>query len=99
MSGLKSALDLSMERTSNQAASKLSDSQKKEISEIRLEYKAKIADKEVILETKLKHVGDRTPPEQIHQVVEELKQAFVTDKSALEEEMEAKVDAVKKRKK
>jgi len=95
MSGLKSALELSLERSAEHAKGKLSDDQKNKISEIRLEYKAKIADKEVILDSKINRLEDRTPPEQIPSVTEELKKTFFDEKKALEDEMESKIEAIR----
>jgi hypothetical protein len=42
MSGLKSALELSLERSAEHAQGNLSDKQKKEISDIRIVYKSRI---------------------------------------------------------
>jgi len=98
MSGLKSALELSLERSAEHAKGNLSDKQKEEISDIRIEYKAKIADKEVILDSKIKRLGERTPPAQIPMAVEELKQEFSMAKKSLEEEMEAKIEKVRNKK-
>ena len=70
MSGLKSAWELSLEKSDRlvpelKKTKKLSDAQKKEIQEIRNEYKAKIADKDVTLQDKLNKLGGRTRPEEI----------------------------------
>ncbi len=99
MSGLKSALELSLERSAEHAKEKLSDEQKKAISEIRIEYKAKIADKEVILDSKINHLVDRTPPEQIPLVSEELKQTFFDEKKSLEDEMELRIEKIRNQEK
>ena len=65
---------------------------KEKISEIRKEYKAKIADKDVMLQDKLRKLHDRTPPEEIQFAVEELQNKFMEEKKALEEEMEKNID-------
>ena len=59
MSGLKSAWELSLERSEKlvpelKNKKKITKQQKKKISDIRMEYKAKIADKDVMLQDKLK---------------------------------------------
>ncbi len=100
MSGLKSAWELSMEKSEKlvpelKKNKKLSDAQKKEIQEIRNEYKAKIADRDVTLQDKLNKLSDRTPPEELQVVAEELKKQFFEEKQALEAEREQKIEAVR----
>jgi len=100
MSGLKSAWELSLERSDKlvpelKSNKKLTKKQKEEISEIRKEYGAKIADKDVMLQDKLSKLPDRTRPEEIHVVAEELQKVFAEEKKALEEEMEQKIDSAR----
>ena len=100
MSGLKSAWELSLERSDQlvpelKKRKKLTQKQKKAISEIRTDYKARIADKDVTLLDKLNKLADRTPPEMLQSVSEELKEKFIQEKKQLEEEMEKAVEAVR----
>ena len=100
MSGLKSALELSLERSEKMVPElknkkKISKKQKEKIGEIRKEYRAKIADKDVMLQDKLKKVHDRTPPQEIQIVIEELKNNFMEEKKAFEEEMEKKIESAR----
>jgi len=102
MSGLKSAWELSLEKSEKlvpelKSKKKLTEKQKKEISEIRREYKAKIADKDVTLQDKVSKLAHRIPPEEIEIACGELKQRFAEEIKALEEEMERKIDAVRQR--
>jgi hypothetical protein len=102
MSGLKSAWELSLEKSDKlvpelKGKKKLDERKKKEINEIRKEYKAKIADKDVTLQDRLNKLAQRTPPEELESVGEELKRQFVDEKKGLEEEMESKVEAVRHR--
>jgi len=102
MSGLKSAWELSLERSNEmlpdmKKSKKLTQKQKEEIAEIRREYHARIADKDVSLQDKLKKLGDRIPPEEIELALDELKRQFATDKTTLEEEMEKKIESVRGR--
>lgn len=104
MSGLKSAWELSLERSDKlvpelKKQKKLTKKQKDEIAEIRVDCKVKIADKEVTLEGKLKKIADRTPPEEIPLVTEELQNQFADDKKSLEEERDARIEAVRDRSK
>lgn len=102
MSGLKSAWELSLEKSDKlvpelKGKKKLGERKKKEINEIRKEYKARIADKDVTLQDRLNKLAQRTPPEEMESVSEELKRQFVGEKNGLEEEMESKVEAVRHR--
>lgn len=98
MSDLKSAWELSMEKSDKmdpgiKKRKKLTRKQKEQISEIRKDYQAKIADKDITLQYKLQNLSDRTPPEQLQQVSEQLKQEFAEEKEALEKELEGKIDS------
>jgi exonuclease VII large subunit len=100
MSGLKSAWELSLERSDKlvpelKSKKKISKKQKDEIKEIRMEYKAKIADKDVMHQDKLSKLTDRVPPEEIQLVAEQLQKEFAEEKNALEEEMEKKIESVR----
>ena len=100
MSGLKSAWEISLEKSDKlvpevKKRKKLTDRQKKQIAEIRKEYKAKIADKDVTLQHKLNHLEDRIPPEQLEMESEKLKKEFAEEKEKLESELEAEIEAVR----
>lgn len=100
MSGLKSAWELSLEKSDRMVPEikkqkKLTPEQKERIAEIRKDFKARIADLDVTLGEKLKRLPERTPPEQIAGKMEELKTHFLEEKKALEEEMEKQIQAVR----
>ena len=100
MSGLKSAWELSLEKSDSivpelKGKKKLTARQKEQIAEIRKEYKAKIADREIMLQDKLGKLHHRTPPEEIESVSCVLKDEFAKEIQALEEEMEKKVEEVR----
>jgi len=100
MSGLKSSWELSLERSDKlvpdlKNKKKITKKQKEKISEIRKEYRAKIADKDVMLQDKLKKINDRTPPEDIQVVLNELTNKFIEEKKAFEQEMEKKIESVR----
>ena len=91
MSGLKSAWELSLEKSDKlvpelKGKKKLSEQKKKQINEIRKEYKAKIADKDVTTQDRLNKLSQRTPPEEMEIVAEELLRQFADEKKALEEQ-------------
>jgi hypothetical protein len=101
MSGLKSAWELSMEKSDKlvpemKKQKKLTAKQKEHIAEIRKECKAKIADKDVTLQHKLNHLAERTPPEELAMESEKLKQEFAEEKEQLEKEMETQIEAIRK---
>jgi exonuclease VII large subunit len=101
MSGLKSALEISMEKSDKlvpevKKQKKLTARQKEHIAEIRKEFKAKIADKDVTHQHKLNHLAERTPPEQLVMESEKLKQEFAEEKEQLEKEMETQIEAIRK---
>lgn len=100
MSGLKSAWELSLEKSDSivpelKSKKKLTAKQKEQIAEIRREYKAQIADRDVMLQDKLGKLHHRTPPEEIESVTAVLKQEYLKETQALEEEMEKKVEEVR----
>ncbi len=102
MSGLKSAWELSLEKSNElvpemKKKKKLSDAEKKEIAEIRTEYKAQIADRDVTMQHKLKHLEDRVRPEELAEAAEEIQKGFLEEKEKLEKEMEEKINAVHQR--
>ena len=102
MSGLKSAWELSLERSDKLAPElksqkKLTKKQKQEIAEIRKEYTAKIADRDVTSQGKISRLPDRIRPEEIEAHKVELEEQFRFDKKTLEEEMEKEVEAVRNR--
>ena len=101
MSGLRSTWEISLEKSDKlvpeaQKQKKLTAKQKEQIAEIRRQFKAKIADKDVTLQHKLNRLAERTPPEQLEMESEKLKQEFVEEKEQLEKEMETQIEAIRK---
>ena len=100
MSGLKSAWELSLERSEKlvpelKKKKKITEKQKEMISDIRKEYKAKIADKDVMLQDKLRKIHNRIPPNDIQHATEELQKEFAEEKKALEEKMEKEIESAR----
>ena len=100
MSGLKSAWELSLERSEKlvpelKNKKKITKQQKEKISDIRKEYKAKIADKDVMMQDKLRKLHARIPPEEMKYAMEELRNEFVEEKKVLEEKMEKEIESVR----
>ena len=100
MSGLKSAWELSLERSEKlvpelKNKKEITKKQKEMISDVRVQYKAKIADKDVMFQDKLRKLHDRYPPEEVKQVAEELHKEFAKDKTVLEEQMEKEIESIR----
>lgn len=95
---MKSAYDLAMERlqkTDPNAVTSLTDEQRNRLAEIETEYKAMIAEREVFLMGKLQEAetgGDAT-------AVEQIRQQIANERARLEEERDAKKEAVRAEKK
>jgi hypothetical protein len=102
MSGLKSAWELSLERSDKLAPElksqkKLTKKQKQAISEVRKEYTARIADRDLTSQDKILKLSDRVRPEEVEAKKLELEEQFQFDKKTLEEEMEKEVEAIRNR--
>jgi hypothetical protein len=100
MSGLKSSWELSLERSEKlvpelKNKKKVTNKQKEIISGIRQEYKAKIADKDVMLQDKLKKLHDQIPPNEISIVAEQLQGEFSEQKKSLVDEMEQEIESAR----
>jgi hypothetical protein len=100
MSGLKSSWELSLERSEKlvpelKNKKKITKQQKEKINEIRREYQAKIADKDVMLQDKLRKLHDRIPPEEIQYATVELQKEFADERKAFEEKMEKEIESIR----
>ena len=99
MAGMKSALELAMEklkaRTSEESTIALTDAQRQEISDLRKQYDAKIAEKEIMMQSEIRQLVQRRPPQEAIAVAQELREKFQQTKKALQEELEAKIAAVR----
>lgn len=90
----KSAYDLAMEKLRARGdfeETKLTDAQKAEIGELRSRTRAKIAELEIQQESKLRAVTS-------YEELDKLKAELAREKEHLNEELEAKVAAVRERK-
>ena len=100
MSGLKSALELSLKKSEKivpelKNKKKITKQQKKKISDIRKECIAKIADKDVMMQDKLKKLNGRIPPDEIKFAMEGLQKEFAEERKILEEKMEKEIESVR----
>src|SRR3989442_15728044 len=99
MAGMKSALELAMEklkaRTSEESTASLTDAQRQEISDLRKQYDAKIAEKDIMLQADIRQLIQRRPPQEALVAAQELREKFQQTKKALQEELEAKIATVR----
>jgi hypothetical protein len=102
MAGIKSALELAMEKINAQQSQvdttvSLTDAQRQEISDLRKQYDAKIAEKDIMLQADMRQLMQRHPPQEALAAVQELREKFQHTKKALQEELEAKIALVRAR--
>jgi hypothetical protein len=100
MSGLKSSWELSLERSDDlvpelKSKKKLTKKQKDQIAEIRIDFTAQIADRDVTMQDKVRKLSDRVPPEEIAGAKMTLEAQFRDDKQSLEEEMEKEIESIR----
>tara|TARA_Y100001960_G_C14517617_1_gene749666 strand:- start:103 stop:417 length:315 start_codon:yes stop_codon:yes gene_type:complete len=103
MSGLKSAWELSLERSEKlvpelKTQKKLTKKQKQKIAAIRCDYVARIADVDVTTQDKVRKLVDSVPPEELATAKEELEEYFRSEKVSLEEKMEKEIEEVRNQK-
>ena len=100
MSGLKSSWELSLERSDDlvpelKSKKKMTKKQKDQIAEIRKDFVAQIADRDVTMQDKVRKLSDRVPPEEIADAKMKLEAQFRDDKQSLEEEMEKEIESIR----
>ena len=100
MSGLKSAWELSLERSDDlvpelKSKKKLTKKQKEQIAEIRKEYAAKTADRDITMQDKVRKLPDRVPPEEISEAKINLETQFRDEKTSLVKEMEKEIESIR----
>ncbi|MBI1177123.1 hypothetical protein GC207_06745 [bacterium] len=92
---MKSAYELAMERLNKTApVEKLTDTQKKEIAELNEKYQAKVAEREIFLKDKITDAISKGAYDE----VEAIERQLVSERKALNEELEEKKEAVRKKK-
>ena len=100
MSGLKSAWESSLERSDDlvpelKSKKKLTKKQKEQIAEIRKEYAAKTADRDITMQDKVRKLPDRVPPEEIAEAKINLETQFREEKASLAKEMEKEIESIR----
>jgi len=91
---MKSSYKLAMERLNKNAPTvKLTDAQKKQLAELDSKYAAKIAEREIALETEIAKAADDFQKE------ESLREQLMTDRKKLQAELEEKKEQIRSAKK
>jgi hypothetical protein len=99
--GMKSALELALERTDHvrkairEEGLILTDTQREQLAELEREYSAKIAEKDVMLQAELRKLLMHAPPAEAGPVIEQLREQFIDEKRKLMEEKEAKAARIR----
>jgi Spy/CpxP family protein refolding chaperone len=101
MAGMKSAVELAMERLgklqATEAATPLTDEQRQEIGDLRKQYEAKIAEKEIMMQAEMRQLVQRHPSHEAAAAAKEMQEKFHETKKALQQELEEKIAAVRAR--
>jgi dsDNA-specific endonuclease/ATPase MutS2 len=99
--GMKSALELALERTDHVRKAirdeglSLTDAQREQLAEIEREYNAKIAEKDVMLQTEMRKLLMHYPPAEAVPVLEQLRDRFIEEKRKLTEERNDKAARIR----
>ena len=99
MAEMKSAIELAMEKMgklqSNKEVEPLSDEQRQQISDLRKRYDARIAEKEIMVQSEIRSLLRNRPPQEAAVTARQLQEQFQDTKKALQQEMEEKIAAVR----
>jgi dsDNA-specific endonuclease/ATPase MutS2 len=99
--GMKSAVELALERTDHVRKAirdeglALSDVQREQLAEIEREYNAKIAEKDVMLQTEMRKLLMHYPPAEAVPLIEQLRDKFIDEKRQLTEERNEKAARIR----
>jgi Spy/CpxP family protein refolding chaperone len=99
MAGMKSAVELAMEKLgklqSDEPQAALTDEQRQQIHNLRQQYDAKIAEKEIMMQSELRKLIQSRPPQEAAMAAHGLQEQFQETKKSLLHEMEEKIAAVR----
>jgi Spy/CpxP family protein refolding chaperone len=99
MAEMKSAIELAMEKLgklqSEDSPATLSDEQRKQIHDLRTQYDAKIAEKEIMMQSELRKLIQNRPPQEAAMAAHGLQEQFQEAKKSLQREMEEKIAAIR----
>ena len=96
---MKSALELAMQkinaRQDRAPVAALTDEQRLEIGDLRKQYEAKIAEKEIMMQAEIRRLVLNRPPQEAAAKVQELQAEFQESKKVLQVELESKVSGLR----
>ncbi|MDH3604086.1 MAG: hypothetical protein OEU26_31140 [Candidatus Tectomicrobia bacterium] len=99
MAEMKSAVELAMEKLgklqSDEPQAALTDEQRQQINDLRKQYDAKIAEKDIMLQSELRKLIQNRPPQEAAMAAHGLQEQFQETKKSLQQEMEEKIAAVR----
>lgn len=94
---MKSALELAMEKVGKIQSDEgtLTDEQRQRIGDLRKQYEAKIAEKEIMMQSEIQKLIRNRPPQEAMAGVRQLRDQFQETKKSLQQEAESKVAEVR----
>lgn len=99
MAEMKSAIELAMEKMgglqSDNASTVLTDEKRQQIGDLRKLYDAKIAEKEIMMQSEITSMMQNRPPQEVAMAARELQGQFQEAKKALQLELEDKIAEVR----
>ena len=99
---MKSALDIAMEKLKRLEADEekipLTEEQKQKIADIKKSCEAKIAEKEIMIKSRLKELPPGTDPTELREQIELIQQEFIEEKTRLEKERDRNIKKVRQQK-
>ncbi|MBI4553391.1 MAG: hypothetical protein HY710_14095 [Candidatus Latescibacteria bacterium] len=97
---MKSALEIALEKSAKlmegePAQARLTDEQRAKIAAIEQEYRAKAAEQEIMVESKIKTVALQATGREFSEQVMLLREQLTQEKMKLEEEKQARIQAIR----
>lgn len=101
MAEMKSAVELAMEKLgklkTDTSTESLTDEQRQRIGDLRKQYDAKIAEKEIMMQSEIRQMMQRHHPQEVAVAAQGLQEQFQETKRALQQELEDKIAAIRVR--
>ena len=99
MAEMKSALELAMEKLGKMEPSEspgpLTDEQRQQIGDLRKQCDAKIAEKEIMMQSEIRTLPQQHPPQEVAAAARGLQEQLQEAKKVLRQELEEKLAAVR----
>jgi hypothetical protein len=99
---MKSAFEIAMEKLKKMEGQtdediSLTEEQKNMIADIKKECNAKIAEKEIMMQSKIKELAYQGEPIEVREQTELLQKEFAEEKIRLEQEKDKKIEEIRKK--